>query len=59
MADYISSRTSTQCKNKFYKMENVIFTEILGIDPLERMSFISKRGSKPGSKAKQGKKKRN
>jgi hypothetical protein len=52
MADYISSRTSTQCKNKFYKMENVIFTEILGIDPLERMSFISKRGSKPGSKAK-------
>ena len=52
MSEYISTWTPTQCKNKFYKMENAIFEEILGINLFEREKFIEKRFSKPGSKAK-------
>lgn len=56
MSIFISSKNPTQCKNKFYKMESVIFQEILGLDETQRQSFVQKRVTKPGSKAKFGKK---
>lgn len=37
-------------------MESVIFQEILGLDETQRQSFVQKRVTKPGSKAKFGKK---
>jgi hypothetical protein len=49
MAESVQTRNPVQCKNKFYKLEKVILTDVLKLKESQFQEFQNKRVLKPGS----------